>query len=119
MGACGCADGGPDFKLAGPEGKWIGVTIYPGCDDCETPVGVEFDQLGWMPQEVIDSTPEVTFNKEGWAGIKILDAERLKEKLKEQGVDLYEDPEDPEGELSVSTRDLRLVLRLAVHGEAI
>lgn len=114
MGACGCGDGGPDFKLAGPEGKWIGVTIYPGCDDCETPVAVEFDRLDGFPQEVIDAAPELKFSDWGVVAIEVLDAERLKEKLESTwlGGSLEE-------EVDMTARDLRRVLRLAVRGKVI
>lgn len=119
MGACGCGDGGPDFKLAGLGGRWIGVTIYPGCDDCETPVVVEFDHLDEFPGWVVETMPELKFNDLGVAAIEVLDAEKLREKMQTMGVDLYPDPEDPEAELIVDARDLRRVLRSAVRAKVI
>ena len=39
MGACGCGDFRPFAQMPGPEGAVYAVEFYPGCDDCEVPIG--------------------------------------------------------------------------------
>jgi len=38
---CGCSDGGPDYKIKGPDNTWYGIRIYAGCRDCDSPIGID------------------------------------------------------------------------------
>ena len=40
MGQCGCGDGFGHYKLRG-EGGWYVIGLYPGCQDCNTPMAVQ------------------------------------------------------------------------------
>ena len=110
MGECGCASGGPDFRInLGSEPA--GLTIYPGCDDCETPIGVCFDRLDFMSEADIESIPEITLNEQGVCTIKVLDPAELLTKLREVRGICDED--------DLEVREVRRAARLAVTRELI
>lgn len=43
---CGCSSFHPQFKMPGPDGKWYLLMVYPGCKNCESPVGVDIQLMG-------------------------------------------------------------------------
>lgn len=61
MGQCGCADGFGDYKMRGEKG-WYVIQLYPGCNDCDTPLGIELyyyaddDHL----LDCIEKVPDIT-----------------------------------------------------------
>jgi len=43
---CGCSSFHPQFKMPGPDGKWYLLMVYPGCKNCDSPVGVDIQLIG-------------------------------------------------------------------------
>ena len=64
---CGCGDGIPVFKFKGPNKSIYVMRIYPGCVDCETPVGAiisKYKNQQELSSWDLESLPEELFNND-------------------------------------------------------
>lgn len=65
MGECGCSGFAPQFQMPGPNGTIYAIRVYPGCDYCDAPVGIDIDRLDekaqreWMADGL---TPPLKFH---------------------------------------------------------
>jgi hypothetical protein len=58
---CGCGDGEPIFQFPGPNKTVYVARVYPGCVNCETPVGVMITE-DWGIQDLKKADFENDFN---------------------------------------------------------
>ena len=89
MGECGCCEFNAMVKIETAAG-WLILGVYPSCDDCATPVGLEIAEPGdWYPAEEVDDLPVLQLH-EGIACHAILDPAKLAAQLAEEGYDVDE-----------------------------
>ena len=104
MGQCGCGDFQADKVYRLPRGTRVAVQLYPGCECCQTDMGVLLHFFtgrgaqGWIWPG--DEQEDVTPDEYGAClqGIPMLGPEDLREAVKEIGYEV-----DPEGDNAYKT----------------
>lgn len=86
MGACGCSDFGASEKVGG-----FGVQVYPGCDYCDSPAGVDLSHLEWIGDEADELTDRSPTEDNPILGVAVIGAEQLVAALREFGLSLDKD----------------------------
>ena len=96
MGACGCGDFYADKVYKLPSGTWVAIQLYPGCRDCDTPLGVMvhvFNAKGAKDWRLADGEVEhVTPDEYGalLGGLPMLTPDDLLTAVKEIGYEVGE-----------------------------
>jgi hypothetical protein len=107
MGECGCPR--MDYRFPGPHGTVYALELYPGCHDCETPVGIAIHKLSSDDRQVCEGLPELPFVGNEFAE-PLIEPTTLLEALKEYvGHDIIEEIKD-----CTSSGDLHRVLEKSV-----
>ena len=114
MGACGCGDYQPMFRVPGPDGIMYALEVYAGCEYCSTGPGVMIHRHGETGRRDwdVDQLPELPFHDlgapEGQFAMPILSWEAIRKRF----IPLAVEDED-EAQLIVDDM-LREGLRFAV-----
>lgn len=123
MGACGCGDTTPMFRMPGPAGVVYGVEVYESCHYCETPAGVvlyRFDEAddNAIFVEGLPEAPFVSYNTEqptdAQLAIPVVDPRHLAQAMTAH----YEESGSYDGDETsreIAEQDTQYVLPDAVH----
>jgi hypothetical protein len=93
MGECGCSSNEiPLFRVPGPKGLVYILSVYPSCDDCDTPAGVTLDVYDKERAEAcemmrVEEYP--VFNKDGThremgPAIPVIHRDKIREHFKKE-----------------------------------
>lgn len=123
MGTCGCSDTDLMFRFPGPEGVTYGVQIYPSCDYCSTPAGVDIHRFADDSEEAVwvenvPDAPWLPYDGEeptnAIMSIPVVDPEKLAEAMTAH----YEESAAYDGDETsreIAEEDMRYALPDAVH----